>query len=716
MSPPEQIHRLEKRTETATEKVVASEVKKETTQVQKEVIDNKLLNIKEKQDLFDGAKNKMTGLISGTSFEKQFQDHQAELESKIPGFTLEKFSWDISQSVGEYLWQTLFDKTKQKTKLSPEVMVSLSVGIQWAMLETLKASGSSGAEFFTDFASLGFDGAGNAFEWLFKTFGNVSQKAGNVNYFYKLGNRIQNCVGYLSSQAGKPWMKDGSWYKELMVPNEFRKLVNSEIWDTAENYQKKTPQELWFTSVTYTDLANGDESFKKDVLTDTQLDVWTIAAISKALPKSMQFLNKRAWYKTQTNELMDTVGKGLSFDIAGLGTLWSLLGISSPAKLLWKSKLANFVLKAMGFDGVEGLHREYIRNNIDKQLTSPEQKLLIKETLLAFKKDVPDSTKDSDILALSKLTTLDQATKNKLPKKKDVMVQSLMAWITGRELNLSLKAYRSLGIHVSTTKDAEGREVVDTKTSVTISQAAIEKYIVKETSLLAKNKLFMKEIQTPDQFMLAMAGNLVADQFFVEGVCLWLETPLDYGVETSDQTSNARELSPEKKQELQQNIQKELEKMANCPLTPSMVLASSQKYTVPIEYILAIMKNDSSYGTAWLWARTHNPGNVGNTDNGWTKDWWTWEAWVDAVAQNLRYRMDGYTKIYTKDSLSLKYLADNVGPDGKWFLPDQANYKQLNTEKKGAYMSAPTGSDQVKKFSEDLAKAGITNKEETLLA
>jgi hypothetical protein len=40
-----------------------------------------------------------------------------------------------------------------------------------------------------------------------------------------------------------------------MVSNEFRKLVNSEIWDNAENYQKKTPQELGFTPINSTDVS-----------------------------------------------------------------------------------------------------------------------------------------------------------------------------------------------------------------------------------------------------------------------------------------------------------------------------------------------------------------------------------------------------------------------------------------------------------------------------
>lgn len=710
MSPPEQKNSTETRSQTSPEKLAVSEVKKETADVKKEIIDTKLSNIQEKQDLFKESQNKMMWLISWTNFEKQFQEKLSDLQTEIPGFTLEKFSGDISQSVGEYLWQTLFDKTKQKTKLSSEVMVSMSVGIQWAMMETLKESKASGTEFFTDFAWLKFDGASNAFEWLFKTFGKVSTGAWNINYFYKLANRVQNCTSYLASQAGKESMKDGSWYKELMVANEFRKLVNSEIWDNPENYQKKTPQELGFTLINSTDVSAGDEAFKKEVLTDTQLDVGAIAAISKALPKSMQFLNKRAEYKTQTNELMDKVGKILWFDIAGLGTLWSLLGISSPAKLLWRSKLANFVLKIMWFDGVEGLHKEYIRNNIDKQLTDPEQKKIIKETLASFKKDVPDPSKEWDVISSYKLTKLDKETQAKLPKKREVMVQSLMAGIAGRENFLSLKAYKNLWIRVSTVKDAEGNEVIDRKAQISIPQVALEKYIAKETQILAKNKEFMREISSPDQFMLAIVGNLVADNYFVEWVCLWLENPSDYGV-SEEQSSVKKEMSEDKKKELGQNIQKELQKVSNCPLTAEMVLASSQKYSVPVEYILAMMKNDSSYGTQGVWARTHNPWNVGNTDSGASKDWWTREAGVDAVAQNLRYRIDEFTKIYTKDSLSLKYLADNVGPDGKWFLSDQANYKQSNADRKGAYMSAVAGSETVKTMSDALADSGITTKE-----
>ncbi|MEI7563499.1 MAG: hypothetical protein WCJ39_07890 [bacterium] len=83
-------------------------------------------------------------------------------------------------------------------------------------------------------------------------------------------------------------------------------------------------------------------------------------------------------------------------------------------------------MKIMGFDGVEGLHKDYIRSAIDKKFIAPEQKTIIKETLSRFKKDSPDLTKEGDIISSYALTKLDQTTKNKLPKTKESMVQSLL--------------------------------------------------------------------------------------------------------------------------------------------------------------------------------------------------------------------------------------------------------------------------------------------------
>lgn len=124
------------------------------------------------------------------------------------------------------------------------------------------------------------------------------------------------------------------------------------------------------------------------------------------------------------------------------------------------------------------------------------------------------------------------------------------------------------------------------------------------------------------------------------------------------------------------------------PVTAEMVADSCQtSKNVPVEYLLAFMQNDSRVWTVWRWARTHNPGNVWNT-NRWTKDWWTWERGVDACAENLQKRIDAY-------------LDAKVQHGGRWFN-DFPTPEELATWKAKwwfrffwIYMSAPSGPKKV---------------------
>ena len=76
----------------------------------------------------------------------------------------------------------------------------------------------------------------------------------------------------------------------------------------------------------------------------------------------------------------------------------------------------------------------------------------------------------------------------------------------------------------------------------------------------------------------------------------------------------------------------------NSPVTGQMIANSASKYGVSWEMMVAIMQQDSSFGTAGKAVRTKNPGNVGNTDSGGTQTFVSWQAGVDAVAKNLAWR------------------------------------------------------------------------------
>jgi hypothetical protein len=75
------------------------------------------------------------------------------------------------------------------------------------------------------------------------------------------------------------------------------------------------------------------------------------------------------------------------------------------------------------------------------------------------------------------------------------------------------------------------------------------------------------------------------------------------------------------------------------PVTGIMVYAAVQQYAVDLPLLVAIIQNDSSFGTLGVGARTFNPGNVGNTGSA-TRTYPSWEEGVSAVADWLnRHRV-----------------------------------------------------------------------------
>ena len=98
-------------------------------------------------------------------------------------------------------------------------------------------------------------------------------------------------------------------------------------------------------------------------------------------------------------------------------------------------------------------------------------------------------------------------------------------------------------------------------------------------------------------------------------------------------------------------------KYPNSPVTGQMIANAAGKYGVSWEMMMAMMEQDSSMGTAGKGARTYNPGNVGNTDSGATKNYGNWQAGVDAVASWLsRHKSTAVAPSatgYTNDQMSI---------------------------------------------------------------
>lgn len=151
-------------------------------------------------------------------------------------------------------------------------------------------------------------------------------------------------------------------------------------------------------------------------------------------------------------------------------------------------------------------------------------------------------------------------------------------------------------------------------------------------------------------------------------------------------------------------LNKELTKYKS-PLRSEMIFSASKEFNIPIEYMMAIMKNDSHYWTKWKWARTFNPGNVWNTDDWSTKNRKNRNDWVRAVARNLARRTKEYKKIYWENkNPSIRELATNQWPDKNGFLASQANYKKPNQKRFWWYMTAEKWADNVEKISNQLTQ------------
>jgi len=81
------------------------------------------------------------------------------------------------------------------------------------------------------------------------------------------------------------------------------------------------------------------------------------------------------------------------------------------------------------------------------------------------------------------------------------------------------------------------------------------------------------------------------------------------------------------------------------PITGDVVLASAQKHGVDPGMMLALMQQDSSFGTAGKGARTFNPGNVGNDDTGREVNMGSWDKGVDAVGGWLAQHRTGSAQV-----------------------------------------------------------------------
>ena len=190
----------------------------------------------------------------------------------------------------------------------------------------------------------------------------------------------------------------------------------------------------------------------------------------------------------------------------------------------------------------------------------------------------------------------------------------------------------------------------------------INNYIAYFTNHLAdsdKNKKYLESIDSSDSVAFTIISSLYVNpenvidgvaakvflpQGFVEGAYERPEREGEPRIEITNDTDAILEvtspevdLNPEQIQTLNRELQQR-----NSPITAEMLVQSAKEHTIPVTYLAAVIKNDSSYGTAGVAVSTKNPGNVGNTDNRDRRPFNTREEGLDACAAVIKQRVDAY--------------------------------------------------------------------------
>ena len=451
----------------------------------------------------------------------------------------------------------------------------------------------------------------------------------------------------------------------------------------------------------------------------------TIKKILGVLDKTDSFMNstKKLW-----DNLIDSIDSFWNMAQAVNNSFWfdarGLLKKLEKKPIIWW--IISFVLSLLGFSwGIWGIEKAWKKKKIDRDLDTTK-KSYIEEVYKNYMNNKQIESWTAKALLNNYWITVDSKYEDKFAIDIDLIKDEInkKIWSNWELINPST-------LYSINTKDFKWKDYVEEikdwnkkilklkKTTFTDSERTnfIEWYIqtvlgqykkkkklenLKDADTLAFTLISWVTLNKDDVIDWVEAEVFLPSQFYEKTE--WSETTTDNIPEEKTDNLNYWENLSNNKKEI---IKWELEKVSS-PLTTENIIKSSKDYNIPVEYIMAVVKNDSSYWTAWKWARTRNPWNVWNTDDWSERTFNTWQEWLDAATWVIKDRVEEYQKVYWKDKYPwIKNLLENRWPDWKWFIASQKNYKQPNEYRWNqapywAYMTAKEWPSSVSNIVKDL--------------
>jgi len=574
---------------------------------------------------------------------------------------VEAFALQIDKVVRKFLDQEL-------DGFSNKIKNSMSVGIQFAMMETLIEQWADwSAEFFTAFSSTKTDSWTSAFEWLYKAFG----KLWSANKFYVLANKVQNLTWYLSDK--KSTITASENIPELMNPVKFKTLLNKPVWSTQAQIDKLDITTLLsLDTSTGVELSDADKvELKKIVDSDAISGVITektITAIQKSLTTADKLLDTREKVKTKASDLISTIAWVLDINIPFLGNLGEMIGMDFPTDMLWKKKdgwVMNFVLGILGFRGwISGLHKEYIQEKltdlkIDNTFITAAYAAFQKDKDTTITNESATGTRTTCALTASDTTT-ETAIKAKIPADYIGLKKSIVDNLSKGTLNPTMVAKFAPGL-VTTEND---KSTIDMTQITWKEDAFVDEYLKYIIPLLADSTDDFITSTNVDQnsFALAVIGGLIGDKYFIE----WINVGLLSAVDFKDST--IAETPVDTSYEDIQETDPELVKLTTVPAPNESYSAN----TAFVKYLHTLeAKNGLAYGVMLNLMKAESWGQLYKTDGTtiiWSTAWAQWlfqfmpdtaKSYITKIKKNetIYYTAADYEKIYTNPIVWAKACA-----------------------------------------------------------
>jgi len=573
---------------------------------------------------------------------------------------IKEFAEDIDKVVRKFLDQEL-------EWFSNSIKNSMSVGIQFAMMETLNEQWAEwSTEFFTAFSDTKTKSATKAFEWLYKAFG----KLWSANKFYTLANKVQNITRFLSDK--KSIITTAKNIPELENPYKFEQLLvkNDTRSDQTKIDKLDITKILTLDNKTAVDVADWEDKLKGIVNNDKLKDAITkesIESIQKSLKTADKLLDTREKFKTKASEMMDKIASVLDINIPFLGNLGEMIGMKFPADILWEKKdgwVLNFVLGVLGFrGGVKGLHKEYIKEKLDD--------LKIDNTFItaaygAFQKDANTTiTNDSDTSTWKTCaltapdTTTETSIKAKIPADYVWLKKSIVDNLSTATLNPTMVAKFAPGL-VTT----EGKTSTVDVTQINWKEDAfVDDYLKYIIPLLADSTddfITSKNVDK-DSFALAVIGWLIGDKYFIEWVNVGLLSTTDYKSTTATpdapSTTSYEDID---------ETDTELIRLVSWPNESYSSNARFVKYLYTLEW-----KNNLPYSIMLNLMKQESSGQLYKTDGKtilWSSEWAQWlfqfipetaKTYITKIKKDATtyYTASDYQKIFTNPIVSAQACA-----------------------------------------------------------